>query len=174
VTSISRRFCPCQAGGQAATARSRMVRDGSGTIDCSCSLTNLPQRTRTSSYGGLLAEYARGRMSWLPRTGPVHAKQAARPQQLALGWLGTDLAPSIAQLQYTLGPFCFSEPTSCSLTNLPQRTRTSSYGGLLAEYARGRMSWLLGREEASSHYSYLLPEGEGLDPHVWSHHNTPP
>jgi hypothetical protein len=27
---------------------------------------------------------------------------------------------------------------------------------------------VLGREEASSHYNYLLPEGEGLDPHIGS------
>ena len=28
---MSRRFCPCQAPGHAATARSRMLSDGSGT-----------------------------------------------------------------------------------------------------------------------------------------------
>jgi hypothetical protein len=35
VTRMSRRFCPCQAGGHAAMARSRMLSESSGTIDCS-------------------------------------------------------------------------------------------------------------------------------------------
>src|SRR5437868_476419 len=32
---MSRRFCPCHAGGHAEIARSRMVKDGSSTIDAS-------------------------------------------------------------------------------------------------------------------------------------------
>ena len=35
VVTMSRWFCPCQASGQAAIARSRIVSESSGTIDCS-------------------------------------------------------------------------------------------------------------------------------------------
>lgn len=39
---MSRWFCPCQAGGHAAMARSRMLNDGSGTIDCSVTSKTWP------------------------------------------------------------------------------------------------------------------------------------
>jgi hypothetical protein len=39
---MSRRFCPCQAPGQAATARSRMLNVGSGTSVCSVTWCTLP------------------------------------------------------------------------------------------------------------------------------------
>ncbi len=39
---MSRRFLPCQAPGQAATAPSRMLSDGSGTSVCSVTSCTVP------------------------------------------------------------------------------------------------------------------------------------
>jgi hypothetical protein len=40
---MSRRFCPCQAGGQEAIARSRMLSAGSGTIAASVTSYTVPR-----------------------------------------------------------------------------------------------------------------------------------
>jgi hypothetical protein len=42
VTRMSRRFCPCHAGGHAAMARSRMLSESSGTIDRSVTSNTRP------------------------------------------------------------------------------------------------------------------------------------
>src|SRR6478735_3592131 len=40
---MSRRFCPCHAGGHAAMALSRMLSDGSGTIEASVTSNTCPR-----------------------------------------------------------------------------------------------------------------------------------
>ncbi|KWV69664.1 hypothetical protein PFLmoz3_06263 [Pseudomonas fluorescens] len=43
LTRMSRRFWPCQAGGQEAIARSRMLREGSGTMMASVTSYTWPR-----------------------------------------------------------------------------------------------------------------------------------
>jgi hypothetical protein len=57
VTRMSRRFCPCQAEGQAATARSRIVRLSSGTIARSVTSNTRPRPWQTGQAPcGVLGE----------------------------------------------------------------------------------------------------------------------